>query len=143
MWPPMTWKLSSWPSIATALSYGEEVLTTINQDQSQTTLPQRTSYTPKKSTLFSFEHEYGIFGGPDGSNLLELARALNAAWHPISRHYAHGALHAFIRSGRDAAGPVRRGRADHSRSLKRPGESPCAPASQPVPSWSSCHMAPR
>lgn len=59
------------------LEYGEEVLTTINQDRISDYAAAADTLHAKEIDVVLIEHEYGIFGGPDGSNLLELTRALN------------------------------------------------------------------
>ncbi|MBN1170857.1 MAG: glycosyltransferase, partial [Micromonosporaceae bacterium] len=64
------------------LTYGDEVLTTVNQDRIADYTSVVDILYDKKVDVVLIEHEYGIFGGPDGSNVLELASALSARGIP-------------------------------------------------------------
>lgn len=64
------------------LTYGEEVLATINQDNPDDYVAVVDILREQEIDVVLIQHEYGIFGGPDGSNVLELGSALNAAGIP-------------------------------------------------------------
>mgnify|MGYP003525298085 CR=1 FL=1 len=64
------------------LSYGDEVLITINQDTIADYSAAAATLRAARIDAVLIQHEYGIFGGPDGANILELARAITAAGIP-------------------------------------------------------------
>ncbi|HET8684538.1 MAG TPA: glycosyltransferase [Micromonosporaceae bacterium] len=58
------------------LSYGPEVTTVIRQDTPADYRAAARRIAQAGTDLVLIQHEYGIFGGPDGAHVLELARAL-------------------------------------------------------------------
>ena len=63
-------------------SYGDEVVVTINQDRIEDYSAAARALREAGVQVVLIQHEYGIFGGTDGSHLLELTRALNACGIP-------------------------------------------------------------
>jgi len=63
-------------------AYGDEVVATINQDRIEDYSAAARVLREANVQVVLIQHEYGIFGGPDGSHLLELTRALNACGIP-------------------------------------------------------------
>ncbi|UWP82787.1 glycosyltransferase [Dactylosporangium fulvum] len=63
-------------------TYGDEVVVTINQDRIEDYSAAARVLREAGVQVVLIQHEYGIFGGPDGSHLLELTRALNACGIP-------------------------------------------------------------
>ena len=57
--------------------YGDEVITTINHDRIEDYSAAARALHEAGVQIVLIQHEYGIFGGPDGSHLLELTRALH------------------------------------------------------------------
>src|SRR4051812_3137954 len=64
------------------LNYGEEVVATITQDRIEDYSSAARVLREAGVQVVLIQHEYGIFGGPEGSHLLELTRALNACGIP-------------------------------------------------------------
>ncbi|MER7005263.1 glycosyltransferase [Dactylosporangium sp. NPDC000555] len=64
------------------LTYGDEVVATINQDRIEDYSAAARVLREAGVQVVLIQHEYGIFGGPAGSHLLELTRALNACGIP-------------------------------------------------------------
>lgn len=58
------------------LSYGDEVITVVVQDRISTYESAADDIAAAGVDAVLIQHEYGIFGGPDGSYVLHLARAL-------------------------------------------------------------------
>jgi glycosyltransferase involved in cell wall biosynthesis len=58
------------------LSYGPEVVEVIRQDCPDDYHRAALNLAARGTDLVVIQHEYGIFGGPDGSDILDLARAL-------------------------------------------------------------------
>ncbi|MFI5913950.1 glycosyltransferase [Dactylosporangium sp. NPDC051541] len=63
-------------------TYGDEVVATITQDRIEDYSAAARELREAGVQVVLIQHEYGIFGGPDGSHLLELTRALNACGIP-------------------------------------------------------------
>ncbi|MER7281703.1 glycosyltransferase [Dactylosporangium sp. NPDC000244] len=63
-------------------TYGDEVVATITQDRIEDYSSAARMLREAGVQVVLIQHEYGIFGGPDGSHLLELTRALNACGIP-------------------------------------------------------------
>jgi glycosyltransferase involved in cell wall biosynthesis len=59
------------------LTYGDEVVATINQDRIEDYEAAADRMAAAGVQAVLIQHEYGIFGGPNGSHVLRLARALN------------------------------------------------------------------
>src|SRR5690349_6806741 len=64
------------------LDYGDEVVITINQDHIEDYSAAAHALREAGVQAVLIQHEYGIFGGRDGSHILELTRALQACGIP-------------------------------------------------------------
>jgi glycosyltransferase involved in cell wall biosynthesis len=63
-------------------TYGDEVVLTVNQDRIEDYSAAAHALRESGVHVALIQHEYGIFGGRDGSHLLELTRALTASGIP-------------------------------------------------------------